>query len=218
MNVSTLAKSQAAGAHAEGADRFVYVIDDNSDLRKSLHFLLATSDITAWPFATSEDFFDHLPSLAPGPILLDMRMAGMDGLQTLSALQDRNIRWPVIVMSAHGDIAIAVRAMKLGAIEFLEKPFGPKMLDNALAQAFQNLEAIESSSRAENEARRLLDGLSPRETEIVPLLVEGMANKTVAHRLGLSVRTVEMHRSNALNKLGVKSVAGMVALVAHAGR
>ena len=195
----------------------VYVIDDNSDLRRSLHFLLSTSNITAWPFSAAEDFLAEIATLAPGAILLDMRMPGMDGLQTLKALHEQNVRWPVIVMTAHGDIAIAVRAMKLGAIEFLEKPFTPEMLDAALAQAFTILSNSLDAARAQTDAQGRLRSLSPRETEVVMLLIEGAANKTVAHRLALSTRTVEMHRSNAMTKLGVKSVAEAVALVATAG-
>ena len=195
----------------------VYIIDDDSDLRKSLHFLLSTSSITAWPFASAEDFFDNLHLLAPGPVLLDMRMAGMDGLQTLSALRRQDLQWPVIAMTAHGDIAIAVKAMKLGAIEFLEKPFRTEMLDSALAQAFKILKASESAKLVQSEARALLEKLSYRENEVVNLLVTGLANKMVAHHLGLSARTVEMHRSNALEKLGLKSIAETMVLVANAG-
>jgi two-component system response regulator FixJ len=140
----------------------------------------------------------------------------MDGFQTLNALRQHNVRWPVIVMTAHGDIAIAVKAMKLGAIDFLEKPFRTEMLDAALAQAFKALESLTGVMTAQSQARATLAKLSEREREVVKCLVEGLANKTAAHHIGLSVRTVEMHRRNAFKKLGLKSVAQTVALVASA--
>jgi len=195
----------------------VYVIDDNSDLRKSLHFLLATSKISVWPFAVAEDFLDHLPTLTPGPVLLDMRMPGMDGIQTLNALRERDISWPVIVMTAHGNIAAAVQAMKLGAIDFLEKPFSTDLLDDVLQLAFRSLEKTSAAVVTKATARALLQKLSRRESEVVTFLVEGLPNKTVAHRLGLSTRTVEMHRRNAMGKLGLKSLAETVTLIASAG-
>lgn len=196
--------------------RRVYVIDDDSDVRKSLRFLLASSSITAWPFAAAADFVDQLPGLAPAPILLDIRMADIDGLQLLAILKERAVRWPVVIMTAHGDVSIAVRAMKLGAIEFIEKPFGPDRLDHALGQAFDILDQTEHSLRIRNHARHLFGLLSRREGEIVAILMEGVSNKLVAHRLGLSVRTVEMHRGNALSKLEVKSIAEVMALAAIA--
>lgn len=217
LEFASAGSAETGIGHHIAIDRCVYIIDDDSDLRKSLKFLLSATGITAWPFAAAEDFFDHLPGLMPGPILLDIRMAGLDGLQTLHLLRDHQIGWPVIIMSAHGDIAIAVKAMKLGAIEFLEKPFMAEMLDTALSQAFDNLRASEQSQCAATQARQRLSTLSPRESEVIHCLVEGIPNKIVAHRLEMSVRTAEMHRGNALKKLGVKSIAEVVAITASAG-
>jgi two-component system response regulator FixJ len=193
--------------------RRVYIVDDDIDVRKSLHFLLAAASITAWPFAEAADFLDQLPTLIPAPILLDIRMPGIDGLQLLGLLEARHIDWPVIVMSAHGDVPIAVRAMKLGAIEFLEKPFEPGLLNHALGHGFAVLDRIVSAQHERDRARRLIGLLSPREREIVSLLIEGASNKVAAQRLALSARTVEMHRGNALAKLKVKSVAEAMALM-----
>lgn len=198
------------------AARCLYVIDDDADVRKSLHFLLSASAMTVWPFAGAADFFDQLPHLTPAPILLDIRMPEIDGLEVLSMFKERGIDWPIIVMTAHGDVAIAVRAMKLGAIDFLEKPFAAALLDSVLDQAFGLLDALKRSRLARDEARRLIGLLSSRELEIVRILSEGVANKVVAERLGISTRTVEMHRSNALVKLGLKSIAETVALMTAA--
>jgi len=190
----------------------IYVIDDNSELRKSLHFLLATMKITAWPFSGAEDFLAILPSLEPAPILLDIRMPDMSGIECLTELAARNIRWPVIVMSAHGDIAIAVSAMKLGAIEFLEKPFEAGAIDIALNRAFAILSEITRTTLVRDTARKLFGRLTPREAEVVTELMKGLPNKVVAHRLSLSTRTVEMHRATAMGKLGIKSIAEAIAI------
>lgn len=200
------------------SERNVYVIDDDGDVRQSLHFLLGTSHILAWSFAAADDFFDLLPTLKPAPILLDLRMPKMDGLEVLEELRRRDVAWPVIMMTAHGDIATAVRSVKMGAIEFLEKPFESGLLDQALGAAFGMLGALQERSGARSHARALLETLSPREQDVVATLLDGSPNKLAAHQLGLSVRTVEMHRKNALTKLRLKSIAEVVALVAKAER
>jgi two-component system response regulator FixJ len=202
----------AAAADAAPAQRCVYVIDDDIDIRKSLHFLLATSSITAWPFASAIDFIDQLPALVPGPILLDVRMPDIDGLQMLHLLNERSIGWPVVVITAHGDVTTAVRAMKLGAIEFLEKPFKAHALDRVLEQAFVLLDQSARQHRARDDARQRIGRLTPREVEVMTVLMKGTLNKIAAYQLGLSVRTVEMHRTNALAKLGLHSLAEVVAL------
>lgn len=202
---------QSAASEADRVRR-VYIIDDDSDVRKSLHFLLSASSITAWPFATAADFIEQLHELEPAPILLDIRMAEIDGLELLAILMDRQIGWPVIIMTAHGDVSIAVRAMKLGAIEFIEKPFAPELLKQAINQAFALLEKAQATLLAREDARKLFATLSRRESEVINLLMEGAANKIIANRLELSVRTVELYRSNALTKLRVKSIAEVMAL------
>jgi two-component system response regulator FixJ len=214
-----LALISAAGdkATVAPASRTVYVIDDDSDLCKSLHTLLASSTMADQPFSGAADFFEQLPTLPPAPILLDMRMAGMDGLQLLSALRAQGVNWPVIMMTGHGDVGTAVRAMKLGAIEFLEKPFEIEQLELSLAQAFNVLEEAQRLHRLRDDARRQCAKLSPRQIEVVKILATGAQNKVAAFRLGLSVRTVEMHRLTALAKLDMKSIAEVVPLFALAG-
>ncbi|MDP3551947.1 MAG: response regulator [Novosphingobium sp.] len=196
--------------------RCVYVIDDDSQMRTSLHFLLGSCSIDAWPFAACTDFIDQLPKLAPAPILLDIRMPGIDGLQMLELLKERAVTWPVIIMTAHGDVSVAVRAMKLGAIDFLEKPFPPDALDHMLAQAFDILDGLNIALRTRTDALRRIKQLSMREREIIAILMEGVTNKTIAQRLGISPRTVEMHRGNAFAKLGLKSIAEVMALIVAA--
>lgn len=192
--------------------RTIYVVDDDASVRRSLHFMLSSQAMTVWPFSSATDFLDQLPTLVPAPVLLDIRMANIDGLQLLEILKVREVSWPVIILTAHGDVAVAVRAMKLGAIEFLEKPFEPELLDNALGQAFALLEHSEHEMSERDRARFRIGQLTARESETMAILMEGVLNKEAAHRLNLSVRTVEMHRANALVKLGVKSIAEVVRL------
>lgn len=215
--VTAAFEGEAMQPRAAGAQNSVYVIDDDSDVRKSLHFLFSAHDIRVWPFAAADDFLEMLPTLLPAPILLDIRMPGIDGLQMLAMLKEREVPWPVVILTAHADVALAVRAMKLGAVDFLEKPFAPAALDAALAEAFARLGQTRHQLTEREDARRRIAQLTPRERDIVAILIEGALNKEVAHRLGLSVRTVEMHRANALAKLKVKSIAEVVRLADAAG-
>ena len=194
--------------HGAKQGALVYVIDDESEVRRSLHFLLSTADLVSWPFASAADFLDNLDTLEPAPILLDIRMPKIDGVQLLNMLRERGIDWPVIAMTAHGDIPIAVQVIKLGAIEFLEKPFRFEALEACLQSAFAQLAAGNEAIAARNAARGLFALLSSRESKVM----EGISNKVAAHQLSLSVRTIEMHRANALAKLNVKSIAEVVRL------
>lgn len=203
-------------APGEEQDPQVYVIDDDSEVRRSLHFLLSTAGLVSWPFASAADFLDNLEVLEPAPILLDIRMPEIDGVQLMNILLDRGIEWPVIAMTAHGNIPVAVQTIKLGAIEFLEKPFEFEALETCLHYAFAQLAAARRTVAVRENARRLFETLSPRETEVASILMQGMSNKTAAHLLALSVRTIEMHRANALTKLEVKSIAEVVRLASDA--
>lgn len=200
-----------------GNMRKAYVIDDDRDVRKSLHFMFAASNVSVRPFASADDFLEELRFLAPAPILLDIRMADIDGLQLLEILNDRAVVWPVIVLTAHAEVRIAVRAMKLGAIDFLEKPFAHDLLDQAMARAFDILDRTGDVLSARDQVRYRIGQLTSRERETLAILMEGVPNKEVAHRLGLSVRTVEMHRANALAKLKVRSIAEVVKMASVGG-
>lgn len=178
-----------------------------------MSFVFDSLDIGHRLFKNGEAFLNCLGDLSPGPILLDIRMSGIDGIEVLAALSERGVKWPVIIMTGHGDVAIAVAAMKLGAIEFLEKPFNPETLVDSLNRAFGILKEGSRSQQEKAAARVQLATLTSRESDVVLNLVDGSANKIVAYRLGLSPRTVEMHRANALAKLGLKSVADLIRVV-----
>jgi two-component system response regulator FixJ len=196
---------------------FVYVVDDDRDVRRSLSFMLGASDIRSHPFASGEDFVEALPDLQPGCVLLDLRMPEMDGFHVMAELNKREIDWPVIVMTGHGEVPVAVRAMKLGAIDFIEKPFSEDALLACFANAFALLDERESSGRKKRAARDRVAQLTARESDVLRGLLAGESNKQLAARLGISLRTVEMHRGNMMDRLEVSSLAEALTLALDAG-
>ena len=196
---------------------FVYVVDDDRDVRRSLSFMLGASDIRSHPFASGEDFLDAIPDLQPGCVLLDLRMPQVDGFHVMAELAKREIDWPVIVMTGHGEVPVAVRAMKLGAIDFIEKPFSEDALLACFANAFALLDQRESSGRRRRAARDRVGQLTARETDVLRGLLAGESNKQLAARLGISLRTVEMHRGNMMDRLQVGSLAEALTLALESG-
>lgn len=199
------------------ANQYLYVIDDDIDVRKSLNVVLATSQITTWPFASPTDFLAQLDTLKPAPVLLDFRMPDLDGVQLLRILREREIFWPVIMMSAHGQIPIAVQAMQLGAIDFLEKPYQIEDLERLLESSFKMLDEIRLEAESRNEAKSKLEKLTSREREVLLLLARGFPNKVVADELGISPRTIEVHRRQLYEKMGAKSSVELLATLHAAG-
>ena len=195
----------------------VYVIDDDVQIRRSLHFVLSTAGFVSWSFSSASDFLDSLPALDPAPILIDVRMPNIDGMALMGILNERDVRWPMIVMSAHADIPAAVQSIKLGATEFLEKPFEIESLEASLHNAMAQLSNLKLAEATRSSSLCLFQSLSPREHEVMMLLMDGLSNKIAAHRLSLSVRTIEMHRANALTKLKARSIAEVVRLARDAG-
>ena len=187
-------------------------MDDDKDLRDSLKFLLATRQIAVTSFAGGREFFDALPGLSPAPIILDLRMPRMDGLQFLAEFSKSNLSWPVIVLSGHGEIRAAVKAIKLGAVDFLEKPITLPELERCIESAFATLETKREFADVQRGAAQQFSSLTRREQEVLERLCRGRSNKQVAFDLEISPRTVEMHRANALRHLGVRSIAEVVNL------
>jgi two-component system response regulator FixJ len=196
---------------------YVYVVDDDRDVRRSLSFMLGASDVRSHPFGSGEDFLDAIPDLQPGCILLDLRMPQMDGFHVMTELAKREIDWPVIVMTGHGEVPVAVRAMKLGAIDFIEKPFSEEALLASFGNAFLLLDEREANSKRRREARERVTQLTARETDVLRGLLAGESNKQLAQRLGISLRTVEMHRGNMMERLEVASLAEALKLALEAG-
>ncbi len=195
----------------------VYVVDDDRDVRLSLSFMLSASEIKTYPFGSGVDFLEALPDLEPGCVLLDIRMPQLDGFQIMAALAERKVDWPVIVMTGHGEIPSAVRAMKLGAIDFIEKPFSEETLLACFRQAFALLQERGAAGRRRREASERVASLSTRECEVLQHLLAGHSNKEIANGLGISLRTVEMHRSNMMDRLQASSLAEALKLALDAG-
>lgn len=188
-------------------EQCVYVVDDELAVRRSIGFMLKTAGMTVEAFESGEAFLKVAAGLGAGCLLLDMRLAGMDGLAVQQQLRDRGIMLPVIIITGHGDVGLAVRAMKAGAVDFIEKPFDRVTLLNAIAQAHLHNEGREQLHLLAAAARARLNVLTPREGEVLEGLVNGQSNKVVAYDLGISPRTVEIHRANLMQKLEVHSLS-----------
>ena len=190
------------------SSQYVHVVDDDRDVRCSISFMLNAADLQSRPFASGADFLDSLPDLRPGCILLDVRMPEVDGFQVMAELAKEGVEWPVIVMTGHGEVPVAVRAMKLGAVDFIEKPFDPQQLVTAIEHAKERIGAPVEAPAAQ-DARQL----SEREREVMALMVQGLHNRRIAEELGISHRTVEIHKARVMEKMGVKSLVELVRLV-----
>ncbi|KRA81195.1 response regulator transcription factor [Altererythrobacter sp. Root672] len=187
--------------------RLVYLVDDDNAVRRAVSFMLRTADYDVTTFKSGDEFVKESDTLSPGCVLLDVRMPGIDGLEAQRLIAHKGSVLPVVIMTGHGDIAMAVQAMKSGAVDFLEKPFEKAMLVSALEQGWLRLEKSDRLRLRSTEAAAQLEILSPRERDVLNGMVEGLPNKAIAHDLGISPRTVEIHRANVMSKLGVKSLS-----------
>jgi two-component system response regulator FixJ len=179
--------------------------------------MLGAADIRSHPFGSGLDFLEALPDLEPGCVLLDLRMPQIDGFQVMEALSERKVDWPVIVMTGHGEVPVAVRAMKMGAVDFIEKPFSEQALLGCFAHAFALLKDREAATRRRRDAHERAASLTAREREVLQSLLAGQSNKEIASSLGISLRTVEMHRGNMMERLQASSLAEALTLALEAG-
>ena len=193
------------------AERIVHVVDDDADVRRSLERLLLSAGFTPVLHRNAFALLDHASELSAGCMLLDMRMPGMDGLELQARLNDLGIPLPVIVMTGHGDVPTAVRAMKAGAVDFLEKPFDDVRLLASIEAALAGTGEAGREFEATEAAQRIA-ALSPRERQVLDGLVTGKMNKAIAYDLGISVRTVEVHRARMLGRLGTRHTAEAIRL------
>ena len=186
--------------------KLVHVVDDDAAVRRSVSFMLKTSGLQVQSYESGPDLLKK-HELEPGCILLDIRMPGMDGLEVQQALRDKGVMLPVIIMTGHGDVSLAVKAMKAGAVDFIEKPFEKTTLLECLDEGFNRLTRKEATSDRRRDAEVQLQALTPRERDVLDGLAHGLPNKTIAFDLGISPRTVEIHRANLMTKLGVRSLS-----------
>lgn len=187
--------------------RLVHLVDDDEAIRRSVGFMLKTSGFHVRSYESGVALLKAMPNLETGCVLLDIRMPGMDGLEVQEALKEKGVTLPVIIMTGHGDVTLAVQAMKAGAIDFIEKPFEKAVLLGAIEQGVDRLKHSAASRDRADQAAVKLQVLTPREREVLEGLAQGLPNKTIAYDLGISPRTVEIHRANLMTKLGVKSLS-----------
>lgn len=195
----------------------VYVIDDDKAVRASLRFLIESDIHPVRTFASAQELLDQPLDEDVGCIISDVRMPGMSGLELQEALNARGVSLPLIVITGHGDVGMAVRAMKNGAFEFVEKPFEDTELLAVVDQAIMESQETKAERAFRQEARMLLRGLSPRERQVLALIVAGASNKQVASELAISEKTVEAHRSNIMAKMRASSFAELVTKVVSSG-
>jgi two-component system response regulator FixJ len=192
-------------------DRTVHIVDDDADVRRSLERLLDAAGFDPVSYATPKVFLDAAPGLSAGCLLLDLRMPGMGGLELQVRLNERGSRVPIIVMTAQGDVPTAVKAMKAGAVDFIEKPYDDDVLIAAIEAALAKAEKPDRSVDVADAARRIA-ALSRREREVLDALMAGRPNKVIAFDLGISVRTVEVHRARMMDRLGTRQLAEAIRL------
>ena len=195
----------------------VHLIDDDEGVRHSLAFLLTTAGLAVRVHESATAFLAAFPNVQPGCIVTDLRMPGIDGLELQRRLKERHANLPVIVMTGHADIGLAVQAMKAGAIDFIEKPFDDEVMLAAIRTALDRYNEIGLRDAEIAGIRSKLQMLSPRERDVVAGLVNGLPNKTIAYDLNLSARTVEVHRANAMSKMGASSLSSLVRMALLAG-
>jgi two-component system, LuxR family, response regulator FixJ len=199
------------------AQAVVHIIDDDEGLRESLAFLLRSAALEVRSFDSAKAFLDVLADAALGCVITDVRMPEMSGIELLRRLKELKIGVPVIVITGHGDIALAVEAMKIGAADFFEKPFDDDLLVASVRAALQQQQDQTKRGIERAEIEHRIATLSPREKDTLAGLIEGRANKQIAFDLGISPRTVEIYRANLMNKMQADSLSGLVrmALIAN---
>ena len=195
----------------------VYVIDDDEAMRDSLHFLLDSSGYQVKPFDSATSFLEALPKLEFGCVVSDVRMPGIDGIELLKRMKAANSMFPILIMTGHGDVPLAVEAMKLGAVDFLEKPFEDDRLTAMIETAIRQVgPAVKNEAVAHDIATRIAT-LSPRERQVMNGLIAGLSNKLIAREYDISPRTIEVYRANVMTKMQAGSLSELVRLAMRAG-
>ena len=195
----------------------VYVIDDDEAVRDSLDFLLGAADFQVSLFKTALDFLEALPTLDFGCVVSDVRMPDIDGIELLKRLKAGGSLFPVVIMTGHGDVPLAVEAMKLGAMDFLEKPFEDDRLIGMIEAALRRAEPGVKNEAATLEIQSRIASLSPRERQVMDGLIAGLSNKLIAREYDISPRTIEVYRANVMTKMQAASLSELVQLAMRGG-
>ena len=199
------------------SDAVVHVIDDDDAMRQSLAFLLATANVKVTTYESATTFLKALPGITTGCIITDVRMPEVSGIELLQRLRDMNVTLPVIVITGHADVPLAVEAMKGGAADFIEKPFDDEVLLSAVRAALDRMQESGKRDTERSQVQERLAALSNRERQVLEGLVAGHPNKTIAFDLGISPRTVEIYRANVMTKMKAGSLSELVRLALTAG-
>jgi len=197
-------------------DGIVFVIDDDASVRRSLEQLLMSAEYQTEVFKSADEFLARAPHPGPSCLLIDVQMPGLNGMDLQQALIERRREEQLIFITGHGDIQMCAQAMKAGAADFLPKPLGSEELLSCVERALVRSKEQREHVKERDGARALLDQLTPRQFEVMELLVTGMLNKQVGNQLGLTEKTVKVHRGCVMKKLGLTSVAGLVSLMVKA--
>ncbi|APG13978.1 MULTISPECIES: response regulator FixJ [Bradyrhizobium] len=195
----------------------VYVIDDDEAMRDSLNFLLDSSGFGVTLFDDAQAFLDVLPGLAFGCVVSDVRMPGIDGIELLKRMKAQQSPFPILIMTGHGDVPLAVEAMKLGAVDFLEKPFEDDRLTTMIETAIRQAEPAAKSEAISQDIAARVASLSPRERQVMEGLIAGLSNKLIAREYDISPRTIEVYRANVMTKMQANSLSELVRLAMRAG-
>ena len=188
----------------------VYVIDDDEAMRDSLNFLLDSAGLEVTLFETAQHFLDALPGLDFGCVVSDVRMPGVDGIELLKRMKAGQSRFPILIMTGHGDVPLAVEAMKLGAVDFLEKPFEDDRLTSMIEAAIRRAEPAAKDDAVTQDIAARIATLSPRERQVMEGLIAGLSNKLIARDYDISPRTIEVYRANVMTKMQAGSVSELV--------
>ncbi|MCB1502668.1 MAG: response regulator transcription factor FixJ [Bauldia sp.] len=191
-------------------ESIAHIIDDDDALRDSLAFLLSSADIPVAAYPSAVEFLEALPGISSGCVVTDIRMPGMSGMELLKHLKETGSPLQVIVMTGHGDVPLAVEAMRLGAVDFLEKPFDDEAMIASVRSALARQKAADHGLAVRNGIQQKLEALTLRERQVLDGLVAGNPNKRIAHDLGISPRTVEIYRANVMTKMQAGSLSDLV--------
>ncbi|UPK34250.1 response regulator transcription factor FixJ [Bradyrhizobium sp. 186] len=195
----------------------VYVIDDDEAMRDSLNFLLDSCGFGVTLFGNAQEFLGALPGLAFGCVVSDVRMPGLDGIELLKRMKAQQSPFPILIMTGHGDVPLAVEAMKLGAVDFLEKPFEDDRLVTMIEAAIRRDEPVAKNEAISQDVAARVASLSPRERQVMEGLIAGLSNKLIAREYNISPRTIEVYRANVMTKTQASSLSELVRLAMRAG-
>ena len=195
----------------------VFVVDDDAGVRQMISRMVRSVGLRAETYASVREFLDLYDRHQTGCLVLDVRMPGLSGLDLQERLTALEAPLPIIFITGHGDIAMGVRAMKRGAVDFIEKPFQDQVLLDAIHAALARAAELQSSLSARDEARTRLERLTPREREVLALVVTGKLNKQIAAQLGIAEQTIKMHRGRLMRKMGADSVPDLIRVAQRAG-